>query len=57
MTNDLFTHSLKLQKEMLDAQRASAADLRATVGDASREIADANLAAMTAWVRVWNVWL
>ncbi|WP_242150933.1 hypothetical protein [Sphingomonas sp. BAUL-RG-20F-R05-02] len=56
MTNDLFTHSPKLQKEMLDAQRPSAADLRATVGDASRKIADANLA-MTAWVRVWNVWL
>jgi hypothetical protein len=57
MTNDLFTHSLKLQKEMLDAQRASAADLRATVDEAGREIAQANLEAMKAWVRVWNVWL
>jgi hypothetical protein len=57
MTNDLFTHSLKLQKEMLDAQRASAADMRATVDEAGREIAQANLEAMKAWVRVWNVWL
>lgn len=57
MTDDLFSHALKLRREMRDTQRAAAADLRATVEDAGREIAEANLEAMKAWVRLWNVWL
>nr|WP_165388342.1 hypothetical protein [Sphingomonas populi] len=55
--SDAFADAIKLQQQMLDAQKASIADTRATLEQASRDIAEANLEAMKAWARVWNVWL
>ena len=55
--SDAFADAIKLQRRMLDAQKASIADARATLETAGRDIAEANLEAMKAWARLWNVWL
>jgi len=55
--SDAFTTAIKLQRQMIDAQTASIADTRARMEQAGRDIAEANLEAMKAWARVWNVWL
>jgi len=55
--SDAFADVLKLQRQMLNAQKASMSDARATLETVGRDIAEANLEAMKAWARLWNVWL
>jgi hypothetical protein len=61
--NDLFSSMLTTQKQLIDAQRASLTALHGGLGvadgflamqDASRKALEANLAAWTAWARLWG---
>lgn len=56
MTN-WFDESLKVQKQMLDASRASvgAGDALVKVQEATKTAAEANLAAYKAWLALWGV--
>ncbi|MET3825684.1 hypothetical protein ABIC16_001377 [Sphingomonas sp. PvP055] len=61
---DWFTASIKLQQQMLDAQKASlsagqqalgAGDTFVKMQEAGRKAAEANIAAMNAWARMWGL--
>ena len=55
--NGWFDESLKMQKQMLDASRASVAsgDALVKVQEATKKAAEANLAAYKAWLALWGV--
>ncbi|MBA3879249.1 MAG: hypothetical protein C0500_06000 [Sphingobium sp.] len=61
---DWFTASIKLQKQMLDAQKASLDAGQQALGagrsfvamqEAGQKVAEANLAAMNAWAKIWGI--
>ncbi|WP_066651170.1 MULTISPECIES: hypothetical protein [Sphingomonas] len=61
---DWFTASIKLQKQMLDAQKASLTAGQQVLGagatmvkmqEAGQKVAKANMDAMSAWAKIWGV--
>jgi hypothetical protein len=54
---DWWNTSLKLQRDMLEAQKKSmvAADHLVSMQEAGRKAAEANLAAMNAWAKLWGI--
>ncbi len=62
--SDWFGASIKLQKQMLDAQKASldagrqmtsAGEQFVRMQETGRKMAEANLAAMNAWAKMWGL--
>ncbi|CAN5411411.1 hypothetical protein BH10PSE15_BH10PSE15_13920 [soil metagenome] len=54
--SDAFANALKLQRQMLNARKVAVEDTLATLEQAGRDIAAANLDAMKARARLWSVW-
>ncbi len=61
---DWFTTSIKLQKQMLDAQKASLDAGQHMLGaqrslvamqEAGQKVAEANVAAFNAWAKLWGI--
>lgn len=54
---DWFSASIRLQKQMLDAGQHALGAGRSFVAmqEAGQKIAEANLAAMNAWAKLWGV--
>lgn len=62
--SDWFSTSIKLQKQLLDAHKASLDAGRKMTGageqfvklqETGRQIAQANMAAMNAWAKLWGL--
>lgn len=53
---DLFTASIRLQKQLLDAQQASISAGRSAVAmqEMAMQLVEANLAAIDAWAKIWG---
>lgn len=55
--SDWWAASIKLQKQMLDAHRASlgAGEHLVRMQEAGRKAAEANVAALDAWAKLWGI--
>ena len=53
---DVFTASIRLQKQLLDAQQASISAGRSAVAmqEMAMQLVEANLAAIDAWAKIWG---